>query len=167
MKYTDNNHQFKISLPRREMALPYRVITREKMKTVLDGTYPDSKVAVSGGWGYSKDDMTVIECDNEEDGVAMEYRYIEYRTKEELIVFMPKGERFYDIHTKLDVQYLLDVDGVKCDKLVFNVDAIPESELMQGEDHRIDNSRRIHYKSVAYFDISRFYGNRKGQCRCD
>lgn len=158
MKHIDNNHQFSIDMTRQERPLPYRVWTDEDFKAVLDETYPDNGVAVSGGWGYTKNQMTVIECNNEADGVAMEYKCVEYRTKQELIVFRPRGERFYDIHIKHVLQTLSEVDGRKCDMLLFEVDAIPESELLMGEDHRIDQSKRIRYKSVEYFDISKFYG---------
>ena len=63
--------------------------TRESARQILSEDYPRHEWPISGGWGYA----VVLEVDNEGDGVALEYKFLQYRSFEEGIVFRPKGYR--------------------------------------------------------------------------
>lgn len=46
----------------------------------------DITIPMGGGWGYSKEDAVVIEADNYDDGIAMEYEFAERRVELECAV---------------------------------------------------------------------------------
>lgn len=59
--------------------------TVKSPKQILSEDFPEHDWPISGGWGYSMDDAVVIAADNEFSGVHMEYKFLEYRSYEEVI----------------------------------------------------------------------------------
>jgi len=83
-----------------ELPIQIKLRTRETPCQILSEDFPSHNWQISGGWGYDKENAVVIELDNESDGVAMEYKFLEYRTYEELIIFKPKSEQMAGIKLK-------------------------------------------------------------------
>ena len=67
--------------------------TRESARQILSEDFPRPEWPISGRWGYTQEDAVVLKVDNEGDGVALEYKFLQYRSFEEGIVFRPKGYR--------------------------------------------------------------------------
>ena len=70
-----------------------KLITKESPKQILSEDFPKHDWPISGGWGYTQENAVVVEADNEFDGVGLEYKFLEYRSYEEAIIFRPKGSR--------------------------------------------------------------------------
>lgn len=151
----------------------YDVMTARE---ILEEDYPKYKWPVSGGWGYSKKDACIIELDNESDGVAFEYKFMEYRAYEELIVFRPRYSRYSGIHTEVQMQTLLEEDGKFYDKVECTVSALRDAdyELLKADwnkhhgykddpeglekHNEMRQKMLLSYKTEFWFDITRFYG---------
>jgi len=150
--------------------------TRETPRQIMEEDYPRHPWPISGGWGYDESDPCVIELDTEEEGVAFEHEFILYRTYEELIVFRPKGEGYAGINVKAGMQALMNKDGRHYDRVEYTVTAFPETDWNalkeDWESHggykgdpegglkhlMLRQSKIVTFKTVGYFDISRFFG---------
>lgn len=154
-----------------------KLLTRETPKQILSEDFPKHQWPISGGWGYSLEDAVVVELDNSWDGVAFEYKFLEYRTYEEAIIFRPKGTQLAGFRFDMDTQSFVDGPDGKCyDRVTFNVTAFTEDDYAHlkndWESHNgyeddeegkakhllLAESKRIKYKVTGWFDISKFYG---------
>ena len=70
-----------------------KLLTKETPRQILEADFPRHEWPISGGWGYTKKDAVVLEVDNEGDGVDLEYKFLQYRTFEECIIFRPRGRQ--------------------------------------------------------------------------
>ena len=142
---------------------------------------------ISGGWGYTKDDVVIIVKPKIDpivnksmpfDGIGIEYVFVEKRIYEELIIFRPEGERFSDISWKLLRQELIEreSDDRVYDKLTFEITALPNNDFeelkAEGkgpegfknpsfdiEAHEKKREERtLRYVREYWFDITSFYG---------
>ena len=154
-----------------------KLVTKETPLQILSEDYPLHQWPISGGWGYTKDDAVVIELDNSNDGVAFEYKFMQYRSFEEGIVFMPKGQRLAGFNFETKMQCLLSgKDGRHYDRIVMEVTVFREEDFdflkNDWESHNgyeddlegkmehllLAESKRIRYEIEGYFDITRFFG---------
>lgn len=150
---------------------------KESPKQILSEDFSKHQWPISGGWGYSQQDAVVIELGNSIEGVNFEYKFLEYRTYEEAIIFRPKGQRLAGIHLETIGQSLVcGQDGKKYDNVEMKVSAFLESDFEylknDWEQHdgyaadeegklrhlQLAESKRIEYKITGWFDISRFFG---------
>lgn len=164
--YQDENQKFTIR----------KVKSKIPVGEVMPKTFPSHQWPVSGGWGYSEDDLTVIDVDNSYDGIYLENQFLMYRTYIELIVIRDKDNQFYDITFGNKRQALLKVDGHHIDRIEYDVTATHSSDYFalkkEFEDHdgyatdpdgmmehlEKAESCRVKFHVCAYFDIDRFFG---------
>ena len=154
-----------------------RLVTNVAPVQIFSEDYPKHQWPISGGWGYSIEDAMVIEVDDSDDGVALEYKILEYRSYEEGIIFRPKGQRLAGFRFKSKIQFLVEgEDGRHYDHVVMEVTAFreedfeflksdweshncyeddPEGELKHFE---MAETKKVRYEVEGYFDITRFYG---------
>ncbi len=153
--------------------------TRESARQILSEDFPRHEWPISGGWGYTQDDAVVLEVDNEGDGVALEYKFLQYRSFEEGIVFRPKGYRLAGFRFAMRNQALCKKDGKSYDRIIMTVSAYTEEDFeflkndFEGNDGYINDpdgfkrhqelaqSKRISYEVTGWFDITRFFGKNK------
>lgn len=151
--------------------------TLESPRQILSEDFPRHQWPISGGWGYTKDSAVVLEIDDADDGIAIEYKFLEYRSYEEGIIFRPKGQQMAGFRFKNKMQYLIhDDDGKPYDHVVMEVTAYKENDYNflsdDWEQHngyegdpdgmnkhlQLADSKMIRYEIEGYFDISRFFG---------
>lgn len=153
----------------------FKLVTKEPSVQILSEDFPRHKWPICGGWGYGEDDLVKIKVDSESDGLAMEYKFAEYRTYEELIIFRPKEDSAAGIRLNHLSQSLKEINGIPVDVLEFEVTAWPEKiwnelrmefEANQGfkdnpeglKIHMEKNEKyKFSYVTKAYFDISVFF----------
>lgn len=154
-----------------------KLLTRETPKQILSEDFPKHQWPISGGWGYSQEDAVVIELENSWDGVSFEYKYLEYRTYEEAIIFRPKGQQLAGFRFEKDMQSLMNgSNGKSYDRVTVKVSAYTEEDFAylknDWESHngykddeagkaihlQIAESKSIKYEVTGWFDISKFYG---------
>lgn len=152
--------------------------TRESARQILSEDFPRHEWPISGGWGYTQEDAVVLEVDNEGDGVALEYKFLQYRSFEEGIIFRPKGYGLAGFRFKMGIQALYEKDGKSYDKITMTVSAYTEEDFeflkndIEGNNGYINDpdgfkrhqelaqSKRISYEVTGWFDITRFFGKR-------
>lgn len=142
-----------------------------------------AELPIQGGWGYTKADACIIDKNDPMvdqslpfEGVRLEYKFIELRAYEELIVFLPEGDKYAGIKINHIKQSLLEDEGKYFDKLVFEVTAFKESDwdelkaefegqngygsqnfdLKAHEERRL--SKMVRFSGECWFDITSFYG---------
>lgn len=152
-----------------------KLITRETPHQILSEDYPNHWWPISGGWGYTQREAVVLEVDSSADGAALEYKFLQYRTFEEAIVFRPKGERLAGFRFENGSQaMIIGEDGKTYDKISMIASAFKEDDFdflkndyethngyendPEGyEKHmKLAESKKIKYEVEAWFDISRF-----------
>ena len=139
------------------------------------------EMPIKGGWGYSKEDATIIDkfdpvVDQNVpfDGINLEYIFARYRAYLEMITFRDEDKRFSGIDLKLDTQRLIQDDNGTYDKLIFNITALPDKdfeELKNEWENNFDSDtfdedahwkkreeRTVHFQREYWFEISSFYG---------
>lgn len=153
-----------------------KLVTKDSPVNILSEDFPKHNWPISGGWGYTMEDAVVIELSNPLDGVNFEYKFLQYRTFEEGIVFRPKPDRLAGFQFSNVNQALIHGrDGRLYDRLSMDVAAYKnddfESLKSDWESHRrykfnpigkarhkrLANSLKINYTVTAWFDITRFY----------
>ena len=153
-----------------------KLITYESPMQILTEDFPKHQWPISGGWGYSQDDAVVIETKTESIGVSLEYKFLEYRTYEEAIIFRPEGQQLAGIQFKCgDQSTILGQDGKCYDRISMEVTAYTEDDYnylkadwvshnaYEGDDigkqkHlQLADSKKIVYEITGWFDISNFY----------
>ncbi|TGY63910.1 hypothetical protein [Parabacteroides distasonis] len=148
--------------------------TRESARQILSEDFPKHTWPISGGWGYTQEDAVVLEVDNEGDGVALEYKFLEYRSYEEGIIFRPKGYKLEGFRFKMGKQALYKKNGKSYDWVTMTVSAYTEEDFkllkndFEGNNGYINDpgglkrpqelsqSKRISYEVTGWFDITRF-----------
>ena len=85
---------------------PIILHTRETPVQILSEDYPKHEWPISGGWGYTQEDAVVIETEDGSKGVPLEYKFLEYRTYEEMIIFQPKNARYAGFRFERGMQFL-------------------------------------------------------------
>lgn len=138
--------------------------------------FQNSEWPFHGGWGYTREDAVVIECDNTSDGVAFEYKFAKHRSFEELITLPTADSRLYLVDSHVKSQSMMSHNDKRYDVLYVTVIALPESdyELLKKdwEDHNgyIDDladlkahdalreSKMVAYDTEIWFDITNFFG---------
>lgn len=154
-----------------------KLMARETPHQILSEDFPKHNWPISGGWGYTQEDAVVIEVDNSWDGVNLEYKYLEYRSYEEAIIFRPKGSQLAGFRFERGNQALIHGnDGKSYDMVTMTVLAFTEGDfnLLKNdfETHHgyqddaeglkrhmeLAESKRIRYEVVGWFDITRFFG---------
>ena len=75
-------------------------------KLILQDVFPNVQWNISGGWGYSQDEATIIQIDDTYKGIEMEYAFLQGRTYLEAIAFMPEEQRFAGIEFEKTSQSL-------------------------------------------------------------
>jgi len=164
--------------------LPVR--TDESPREVIAHDFKSLKggLPISGGWGYTKDTACVIErvdpLVNPETpfhGVAYEYKFIELRNYEELIICRPLDQRFAGVRWRLIEQSVSGVeDGRRYDRLEYELTAFSdadweelkaeytgpngiESPDFDREAHERKRAERmIRWNRECWFDITSFFG---------
>lgn len=142
-----------------------------------------AELPIHGGWGYTKTDACIIDKNDSIvdqtlpfPGVSLEYKFIELRAYEELIVFRPEGYKYAGIKINFKNQFLIHEDGKYFDKLIYEVTAFKESdwEELKAEfegpygygNHAFDAeahekkrlAKMVHFSGECWFDITSFYG---------
>ena len=154
-----------------------KLITKESPKQILSEDFPKHRWPISGGWGYTQDDAVVIELDSSWEGVSFEYKYLEYRTYEEAIIFRPKGQQLAGFRFEKDMQSLVGgSDGKSYDRVTIKVTAYTEEDFAylkydweshnayeddeEGKQKHLElaDSKKIQYEVCGWFDITKFYG---------
>lgn len=164
--YQDENQKFTIR----------KVKSKLPVGEAMTKIYPLHQWPVSGGWGYTDDDLTVIDVDNGCDGIYLEKQFLMYRTYIELIVLRNKDDQFYDISFGNMHQTLLFVDGHNVDFIEYDVTATHASdyfalkkEFEAADGFAIDpdgmmahlekaESCRVKFHVCGYFNIDQFFG---------
>lgn len=113
--------------------------------------------------------------DNEGDGVALEYKFLEYRSYEEGIIFRPKGYKLEGFRFKMGKQALYKKNRKSYDWVTMTVSAYTEEDFkllkndFEGNNGYINDpgglkrhqelsqSKRISYEVTGWFDITRFF----------
>lgn len=178
----DNSAEFKHdpipekgSKERNEIIVPH-ISHSMSPAEILREDYPSHDWPVSGGWGYTREDACVIELDSEEEGVAFEHTFMQYRAYEELIVFRPSYSRYSGIDVKMEFQALIKDGDRHYDKVTYHVTAFRDADWeflkKDWEEHdsykddpdglrrHLDMKKRlaVHYTTWGWFDITRFFG---------
>lgn len=154
-------------------------MTQESPKQILSEDFPRHQWPISGGWGYTEEDAVVIEAQNESEGIGLEYKFLEYRSYEEGIIFRPKGQQLAGFRFSRVSQSLCSgKNGRHYDKVVVKVSAYKEEDFDQLRNEWISNkgfaddeqgllahiekadSLMITYEVVGWFDITSFFGKR-------
>lgn len=154
-----------------------KIVTRESPKQILSEDFPKHDWPVSGGWGYTQDNAAVINVDHSAEGVALEYKFLEYRTYEEAIIFRPKGSQLAGIRFDNKKQSIIfGSGGRQYDLVTMTVSAYTEDDycfLKQDFDNhdgyknddegflkhlKQAESKRIRYEIEGWFDITNFFG---------
>ena len=99
----------------------------ESLRDILRDTF-EVDFAITGGYGNSPEDAIVIEYEISKDGVAMEYKIVNY-----LMLLLDKSGN-------LERQELVHEEDKHYDKIIMSLEDDPETFY------------------EFYFDISRFYG---------
>ena len=153
-----------------------KLITKESPKQILSEDFPKHDWPISGGWGYTQENAVVVEADNEFDGVGLEYKFLEYRSYEEAIIFRPKGSRLAGFRFERVMQSLIHGDdGRSYDRVIMKVIAFNEADFdylkNDWESHNaydgdedgkqkhleLADSKKIQYEVCGWFDITKFY----------
>lgn len=153
------------------------LLTKEPPRQILEEDFPKHRWPVRGGWGYIKEDRVILELDNEGEGVAFEYKFLQYRTFEETIVFRTKENRLAGLRFELIKQALVADDfGRFYDHIRMKVHAFTERDFIflksDWETHdafrddregrmrhlELAASKRISFEITGWFDVSNFYG---------
>ena len=156
-----------------------KLLTKETPRQILEEDFPRHEWPISGGWGYTEKDAVVLEIDNEGDGVNLEYKFLQYRTFEECIIFWPKGRQLAGLRFETLRQSLVGGENGKLyDCVTQRVQAFMESDFdflkRDWETHdaykgdiegrmkhlALAASKRISFEITGWFDISHFYGRR-------
>lgn len=156
-----------------------KLLTKETPRQILEEDFPRHEWPISGGWGYTEKDAVVLEIDNEGDGVNLEYKFLQYRTFEECIIFRPKGRQLAGLRFETLRQSLVGGENGKLyDCVSQRVQAFMESDFdflkRDWETHdaykgdiegrmkhlALAASKRISFEITGWFDISLFYGRR-------
>lgn len=143
---------------------------------ILSEHFSNHNWPINGGWGYSKEDAVVLEVDNSRKGINLEYRYLEYRTYEEAIIFRPKGQKLAGFRFERISQRLEGGEGGKhYDVITMKVSAYKEEDFkslkedwesnngfqddpLKGMEHiMLAKSKLIEYEIIGWFDITRFF----------
>ena len=154
-----------------------RLYTKYSPKQILEEDFPRHEWPISGGWGYDKENAVAIELTNNVDGVALEHKFMEYRTYEEGIIFRPHGMTLAGIRLEMLSQtFHQGEDGRKYDCLKMKVSAFSEIDFeflkRDWEGHhgyknspegRMKHLKRAESKLITYeiegwFEISNFMG---------
>ena len=140
--------------------------------------FPSHNWPISGGWGYTQEDAVVIETENSAAGVSLEYKFLEYRTYEEMIIFRPKGQRYAGFRFKREMQSLHcpEESSKQYDKVEMTVTCFKEEdfEMLKAdwESHNgyidddegrtahleLNEKKKITFKIIGWFDITKFFG---------
>jgi len=159
----------------------FKLYTKEAPVQILTEDYPSHEWPISGGWGYTQDEAVVIETDNGQLGVSLEYRFLEYRTYEEMIVFRPKEDRYAGFRFEREMQFLVSSGEApnerQFDNVIMKVTCFKEADWnMLREDWKAHNgyagdeegrkahmqlheSKKITFNITGWFDITKFYGH--------
>lgn len=159
----------------------FKLYTRETPVQILTEDFSSHEWPISGGWGYTQDEAVVIETENGSLGVSLEYKFLEYRTYEEMIVFRPEEDRFAGFRFERKMQFLVSSgegsNERQFDQVIMKVTCFKEKDLeMIREDLKAHNgyvgdeegrkahmqlreSKKITYDITGWFDITKFYGN--------
>lgn len=154
-----------------------KLVTKESPRQILSEDFPKHEWPISGGWGYTQQNAVVIDVDNEYDGVRLEYKFLEYRSYEEAIIFRPKGQQLAGFRFDREIQSLVNgQDGKSYDHITMKVTAFTEEDFsylkndweshnayMDDEEGKMKHlqladSKKIQYEVSGWFDISKFYG---------
>ena len=154
-----------------------KLVTKESPRQILSEDFPKHEWPISGGWGYTQQNAVVIDFDNEYDGVRLEYKFLEYRSYEEAIIFRPKGQQLAGFRFDRELQSLVNgQDGKSYDHITMKVTAFSEEDFSylknDWESHnaymddeegkmkhlRLADSKKIQYEVSGWFDITKFYG---------
>jgi hypothetical protein len=100
----------------------------ESLKEILKDAF-EVDLPISGDYGNFIDDAIVIECETSKDGIAMEYKIVNY-----LMLLLDKS-------ANLERQELVNEEDKHYDKIIMCMEDDPETFY------------------EFYFDISMFYGN--------
>lgn len=154
MERIDNNGRYRVdskSMPRQAEAdgsfpVPH-LMTMESPKQILTDDFPEHEWPVHGCWGYDENTPTVIDLYTEREGVAFEDRFIYFRTVEELNGCRSDGGSYTDIHVDKENQLIIKTGNRYYDEVEYAVTAISP-----------ENSGKISYRTVGYFDITKFFG---------
>lgn len=150
--------------------------TRESARQILSEDFPKHEWPISGGWGYTQDDAVILEVNNGGDGVGLEYKFLEYRSYEEGIIFRPKGSQLAGFRFKMKNQALCEKDGKHYDMITMIVSAYTEDDFQFLKDdyekhgryqndiegfqrhQELAQSKIISYEITGWFDTTRFFG---------
>ena len=130
-----------------------KLTTEESPREILSRDFSQKQWPISGGWGYTKNDAVVIEVENTEEGVELEYEFLQCRSYEEAKISQHEGQIIVILEFKTKMQTLLEDDNGKFfDYVVMNVTALSLTK---------EKPKRIQYEICGYFDISQFFGKHK------
>jgi hypothetical protein len=99
----------------------------ESLKEILNDTF-EIDLPIAGGYGNSVEDAIIIECETSKDGIAMEYKIVNY-----LMLLLDKSGN-------LERQELVHEEDKQYDKIIMSMEEDPETFY------------------EFYFDITKFYG---------
>jgi len=159
----------------------FKLYTRETPVQILTEDYPSRDWPISGGWGYTQEDAVVIETENGQLGVTLEYEFLKYRTYEEMIVFRPKEDRFAGFRFEKYMQFLVSSgEGSNerhFDNVIIKVTCFKEKDFNMlrenwiahngyvGDEEgkkahmQLHESKMITFEIIGWFDITKFFGN--------
>ena len=158
---------------------PIILHTRETPVQILSEDFPKHEWPISGGWGYTQEDAVVIETEDGSKGVPLEYKFLEYRTYEEMIIFQPRDAGYAGFRFERGMQSLCSSkDGSKhydyitmkvtCFKLedweMLKKDYVDHDGYANDEEGykahmQWHESKKISFEVEGWFDITKFYGN--------
>jgi hypothetical protein len=138
------------------------------------------ELPINGGWGYEIDDPIIIDKNDPAviqgspfDGVGIEYKIVQTRIYEELIIFRSEGEKFNNIEWKLRKQRLLQRNERMIDYLVFKGTCLHDKDYGMLKKEYEDNlfnpdfdedehdkkreSLLYHFETEYFFDITSFF----------
>ncbi len=140
---------------------------------------------IKGGWGYSKDDAVIIDSNDASinksevfNGIKYEYKFIEKRLFEEMIVTRSLEEGYAGIVWNLISQELIHDDGKYYDRIIVDVSALLYIDWLKLKEEWENNyynpsfNKREHehkkqektykFEREFWFEISSFLGKYDG-----
>lgn len=157
---------------------PIVLHTRETPVQILTEDFPKHEWPISGGWGYTQEDAVIIETEDGTKGVSLEYKFLEYRTYEEMIIFQPENARYAGFRFERHLQFLCssEDDSKHYDNVIMKVTCFKEEdwEMLKKDyiDHngfvgdeegrkahmQLHETKKISFEIQGWFDITKFYG---------
>ena len=150
--------------------IQFEVLTHDNnLKEIIKSAF-DIELPISGGWGYSQDEATIIHDLNQIPLTQFQHTFASMRAYGEMNMSLPEEERYGSINVNERSREILHKEDKTFVKIIYTIDAMKEDvyaafidEYKEGygkesfdmEDHFQRRREATHKREVAHwFDIS-------------